>query len=335
MIPSYTKDGKKRTKQEMILMVLSAATVVALIPFIILRAQAAQWGSLFLDVFLLAVFTVNGIYIYKTSKVKIPRLVFASVIVFAMFLGFYLKGTGQIPWSYPALVAIFFAVRPKLAIAFCLICILWLSAILFPLMDTFSFVTFLVTICFTCLFVYVFANLTRQQRIALIKLTRLDPLTQLRNRRAFDQKMEEVVGLVRKGQQTSLILFDIDHFKRINDSLGHSHGDKVLNELGRVVSNNLRKRDRLYRIGGEEFAIVLANSELEKAMIVAENIRIKVEMASLTPKCKVTISLGIAEYIENESSEQWFERCDNALYLAKDSGRNLCKSAPLQIKQSA
>jgi len=163
--------------------------------------------------------------------------------------------------------------------------------------------------------------------MALEKLSRRDPLTKLRNRRAFDYKMVEFIGSIRNGLKTCLIMFDIDHFKNINDEFGHSVGDRVLYELGSLVSSRMRKTDHVYRIGGEEFAIILTNSSSEDAKIVAEDIRIQIGQSKLIKDAMITISLGIAEYRENESKDSWYKRCDEALYLAKDSGRNTSKHA--------
>ena len=317
----------KRSKQEMILMLLSGAAAVGLIPFIVLRVLYADWPNAILDICLFIIFVINGLYVYRTGKVRIPRLVFALLLLLAMFVGFYIKGIGQIPWSYPGLVAIFFAVRPNLAAILCSICIAWLATVLYPLLDIFEYVTFLATLTSTCLFVYVFANLTRQQRKALIKLSRRDPLTNLRNRRAFDLALNQFIGFIRDQQHTCMLLIDIDHFKDINDKFGHSVGDDVLRALGKLMTKRMRKSDLVYRIGGEEFAIILTNSSVQSAINVAKDMGCLVEEADIVDDRKITISIGIADYCENESKDSWFKRCDDALYLAKDSGRNNFKLA--------
>lgn len=317
----------KRSKQELILMLLSGSAALGLIPFVILRIRSGDWTIAILDMCLFLVFTTNGLYVYKTSKIEIPRLTFALLLVVSMFVGFYIKGVGQLPWSYPALVAIFFAVRPKLAALLCLILITWFAKVLFPLMEIFEYTIFLTTLSTTCLFVFVFANLTRQQHKALLKLSRRDPLTNLRNRRAFDTKIEESIGSIRNQLKTCLLLFDIDHFKKINDELGHDVGDQVLRKLGEIISSRMRRTDYVYRIGGEEFAIILSNSNSNNAYDVAVDILGIVEQSNLVNDRKITVSLGIAEYCEKESKESWYKRCDQALYLAKQSGRNNVKTA--------
>lgn len=324
-----TNSKAKRSKEELILMFLSGASAAGILPFFILRTISNEWSSAIFNLFVMLIFSINGLYVYLKRTVKIPRQVFAFSLSFAMVIGFYLKGPEQLPWSYPALVAIFFAVRPKTAAILTSICIFLCSIFLFPLMTTFKFLTFFVTITFTCLFIYIFASLSRQQRIALIDISRRDPLTNLLNRRAFEHKLDEIIGPFRKGQRTSLILFDIDHFKVINDKFGHPKGDEVLYKLGRLILQRMRKVDRFYRIGGEEFAVVLANSTSVDAKNVAEDLRSIVEQAKFVDDHTMTISLGVAQYIENEPKDYWLKRCDQVLYLAKNTGRNNFKIAKI------
>lgn len=321
---------RKRQRIEIILISLSAIISIALIPFIFLRIYAAEWGHATFNIVLFALFAFNSFYVYLTKRTEAARIIFALSVVFAMFVGFYAKGEGEIPWSYPSLVALFFAVRPKLATFFCIVCMAWITIVLYPKMPLFEFQSYLFTLILTCMAVYVFANITRNQHDALTKLSRRDPLTNLRNRRAFEERLDEVIGSVRDGQQTSLILFDIDHFKSLNDEYGHSVGDEVLCKLGTVVCERLRKADKIYRIGGEEFAIVLSNTKSDMAKNVANDVRTLIEQANLVDNHPLTVSLGLAEYHENESRDSWFKRCDEALYLAKDSGRNNLKLAPLR-----
>lgn len=327
LVSQRVNNRQRRTKQALILMLLSGAAFAGLIPFIILRAFANEWPNAIFNIVLCLIFLFNGLYIYKTGRVAGPRLVFALLLVFAMFVGFYLKGVAQTLWAYPALVAIFFAVRPKLAAVLCLICVIWISVFVYPVMLVFEFTTYITTLSFTCLFVYVFANLTRQQRKTLIKLSRRDPLTNLRNRRAFDLALDQYIGLIRNQQHTCMLLIDIDHFKDVNDKFGHTVGDNVLCDLGNLMATRMRRSDHTYRIGGEEFAIILTNSSVDSAINVAKDLGRIVEHTDIIEDHKITISLGVAEYCESESKDSWFKRCDDALYLAKDSGRNKFKLA--------
>jgi diguanylate cyclase (GGDEF)-like protein len=149
-----------------------------------------------------------------------------------------------------------------------------------------------------------------------------DTLTGLANRRRFDQHMEDIWAKS-SSLQPSLILCDLDHFKRINDDHGHSMGDAVLRRFAEVLSSNMRDTDKVFRIGGEEFAIIVY-APAEAAQILIDRLREVIENASFpSPEpIKVTASFGLAMHERGETAQDWFDRTDSALYAAKRQGRN-------------
>jgi diguanylate cyclase len=157
---------------------------------------------------------------------------------------------------------------------------------------------------------------------------RLDPLTGLANRAAFEERLAEAVERNRRfGTQVSLLLWDLDRFKAINDTCGHRAGDRVLREVARCLKTRLRTTDFVARIGGEEFVALLVGTPGEQALRVAEDLRKGVEALRLhfhgTP-VPVTASCGIAELVDGDSPISVFDRADAALYRAKGAGRNAC-----------
>jgi len=158
------------------------------------------------------------------------------------------------------------------------------------------------------------------------RTARVDPLTQLPNRRAFDEFHAQCeAALARKGELFCLVILDIDHFKGVNDKFGHAAGDAVLSMIGRVLKNNRRTGDHVSRLGGEEFAMLLPGCEQESGRMVAERYRQKIESASLRYRdheLSVTVSCGVAEAAIGQSRRRLLERADSALYAAKTSGRN-------------
>jgi len=127
---------------------------------------------------------------------------------------------------------------------------------------------------------------------------------------------------VRYRQPVALILLDIDHFKQVNDKHGHAIGDKVLCELVKVLRNNIRTSDLLFRWGGEEFVILAPSTSYRSAEKLAETLRAKIEQHKINAVGNITISLGVAEHISGESETSWFGRADESVYAAKNSGRN-------------
>ncbi|MGE4518742.1 MAG: diguanylate cyclase [Desulfobacteraceae bacterium] len=155
----------------------------------------------------------------------------------------------------------------------------------------------------------------------------LDPLTGAYNRRAYDKRVkEEVERYFRYNTKFSMILFDVDYFKNINDTYGHDIGDKCLSEIIKRVAPLLRESDFLARYGGEEFAVLLPETNLEGAANVAEKIRKTIEEISFVykkEKITITVSLGACEIKDGDSGyDSLFSRLDKAMYEAKDSGRN-------------
>jgi diguanylate cyclase len=157
----------------------------------------------------------------------------------------------------------------------------------------------------------------------------IDALTGLKNRRAFDAALQESCSQANKPTiALSLLLIDIDHFKDVNDTYGHLIGDKVIRSVGALLSANIKGKDTVARIGGEEFAVLLPETPLANAERVGEVLRAAVERSRLTRADtgetvgRVTVSIGIAAYQPGESSEDFMERADKALYLSKKAGRN-------------
>ncbi|MBN2859124.1 MAG: PAS domain S-box protein [Sphaerochaetaceae bacterium] len=151
-----------------------------------------------------------------------------------------------------------------------------------------------------------------------------DVLTKLGNRQAFNIKTEECFAQHRRnGISFSLFVFDIDHFKSVNDTYGHITGDEVLVSLSAVATSNKRATDFIYRIGGEEFAVYLTGTDLEGATHAAEQLRRRV-MEEVTVKNgdHITISIGVAELRNDDTPDSLFKRADDNLYLAKRTGRN-------------
>ena len=154
-----------------------------------------------------------------------------------------------------------------------------------------------------------------------------DPLTGIYNRRAYDKKaLEEMERYLRYKNIFSMLLFDVDHFKRVNDVYGHDIGDKCLKEIIKKIKPGLRKTDFLARFGGEEFIVLLPGTSKNKAVIVAEKIREIVEEIEFFHKkerVSITVSVGVTSVKKKDLSiDDVFKRLDNAMYKAKKSGRN-------------
>lgn len=162
-----------------------------------------------------------------------------------------------------------------------------------------------------------------ERRKKLETLAQTDPLTGLFNRLCSDEILREAITQSRQDTMPlSVIMCDIDHFKQVNDTFGHAVGDVALKTVASVLSASVRAGDPVFRWGGEEFLIVLSDCALDEARRLADRIRIKVSELHHDIAGKLTLSLGVAQWDQAESINALIERTDQALYRAKNSGRN-------------
>jgi diguanylate cyclase (GGDEF)-like protein len=157
----------------------------------------------------------------------------------------------------------------------------------------------------------------------MANLAYTDTLTSLPNRRRLYEDVYRLIALAeRYGQEFCVCLFDLDHFKRLNDTHGHLVGDQVLQEVAQVARLHLRAADLFGRWGGEEFVVLLPQTRLSDAQTALERVRLALHTIALPNVHAVTASFGIAAYLPGDTSESLLHRADQALYLAKATGRN-------------
>lgn len=231
-------------------------------------------------------------------------------------------------WLFPALLANFFLLQPNAALLaniVAIFAILPITARLDTPTQMFAMISSLL-ICGSM--AYTFALLTARQQESLQRYATQDALTQLGNRRAMDEEMRlSLDDHARNQTPATLIIIDLDFFKMVNDKYGHSVGDEVLVDLARLLSRRVRKTDRVFRFGGEEFVVLARNSTQEEAAVIAEQLRVQIELELRDPEGTLTASFGLAQLATNEKVEDWFNRADKAVYQAKQLGRNCVVAA--------
>jgi two-component system, cell cycle response regulator len=148
-----------------------------------------------------------------------------------------------------------------------------------------------------------------------------DSLTKLYNKKFFNLYCEQTIREAeRYNSPLSLVIIDIDFFKKVNDTFGHTAGDIILQQLAIILLDSCRDTDIACRWGGEEFVLLMTNTNKEGALVIAERLRQKVESNKFSVVGSLTISLGVAQYIADK--DEWFQNADKGLYRAKESGRN-------------
>ncbi|NOZ33626.1 MAG: GGDEF domain-containing protein, partial [Alphaproteobacteria bacterium] len=169
-----------------------------------------------------------------------------------------------------------------------------------------------------------------------------DALTRIANRKCFDERLAREMGIAgRDNTPLTLVMMDIDHFKRFNDTYGHLTGDQVLKLVASTIKSSTRSTDLAARYGGEEFAIIVPACSLEGAVQIAEKVREAVQAKELLKRStneklgRITISGGVAQWRNGESTSEFIERADIALYQAKSNGRNRIEIADATPKTVA
>jgi diguanylate cyclase (GGDEF)-like protein len=165
----------------------------------------------------------------------------------------------------------------------------------------------------------------KELKTALDKVTRLanyDGLTNLYNRRAFNEIMMDEVNRIINGEFLSMIITDIDFFKKVNDTFGHLIGDEVLKKISDELKINLRENDLIARWGGEEFIVMLPHTDILGAKMVAEKLRLCVQELSFPSDMHITMSFGVSQHLYGEDISNTIKKADDALYKAKHNGRN-------------
>jgi diguanylate cyclase len=174
------------------------------------------------------------------------------------------------------------------------------------------------------------ANRLHNQLKAERRLSTMDVLTKIPNRLAYEKRIEEELNRWRRFQQpTCIAVWDVDHFKRINDTCGHRAGDRVLSTVAECLAGRIRGTDFLARYGGEEFVMILSGSQLDDAVRRIDEMRIAISEIGFHfrgERLSVTISSGVTAFLAGDSASAAFDRADKAMYRAKENGRNRCVS---------
>jgi diguanylate cyclase (GGDEF)-like protein len=313
----------KRSAAEKMLLIFSAFAAIAIAPFVYIRWLEGDMVMASIDATLVVVTTAFFFFVYRTRKVNTAKLILTCFLTVAIVTIVAIRGQSHLFWLYPGMIAFYYILPARPAGIICFIAIVLIAIILSPATSILELLTIIFTLLLTAIFSYVIFNNYSKTNKQLILLASIDPLTASGNRRALDKKLERIIADQKRGlSDVSLLLLDIDHFKKINDHYGHANGDMVLVELVELIQRYTRPLDATYRYGGEEFVILPLKVALAEAKIVADKLRELIANSTFADNIALTVSIGVAQYREGETAEAWIKRADAALYLAKDSGRN-------------
>lgn len=322
----------QRNSQLGIIVLLGLTTASTLAIFAVYRAWHGQWAAAAIDFGIVVLICVPVLYAMRTGNTAGPGAFLCAANSLSCAVACYVIGAASLPWVYLVLMTNFFIAGSRQALAFNL---LLSSALLFiPHMfgapvDRMSAAAAagLVT-----LFAYLSALRVSSDHQVLEELASSDALTGLPNRRMMERALEEAMILQRIGKRShGLLIADIDHFKEVNDSYGHAAGDAAIADLGAILKFEMRKHDRVFRFGGEEFVMLLDVDTPEDLQAAGERLRQAVRNGLRGPAGRITVSLGGAMAGEEERWQEWFSLADEALYRAKNNGRDSSVIAGLPV----
>lgn len=312
------------TKDDILVMFGSGTSLIALTIFSIFRFLTGDIHLATLDLVISLILMMIFIQSWRGRTSEHLNMLLVVGYMGTLFAALYLKGPELLYWAYPCLAATYFLLPVRIALPMNIICLFATIPILFPMLAITDFISVYATLSLLCIFGYIFSARTEHQKKELSKLAREDGLTGVGNRRAMEDRMDELVATYQRTQQpASLLILDLDFFKKINDTYGHPVGDKILVRLTQLIKAKIRVTDLMYRFGGEEFVVIANNTPLMNAAKLAEYLREIVQQDKSFRKYHVTCSIGVSEIGDFDDKESWLKRADTALYEAKSNGRNV------------
>lgn len=306
-----------------VLCLICGAGAICVIPFAIYRGYQQQWMTCIIDILLSATLITFAAYAWQTGRVaqSCRALAFINTMLAIAYL--HILGIVGAFWLYPLFASNFFLAERKYA---------WASVVainlytlsktgFFPSADQRFALT--ATTLLVGLLAHIFALRNEQQRQQLEHIAAKDALTGVANRLNFNDELARAhQSFEREHEGCGLLIIDIDHFKSFNDAWGHEAGDEVLVRLSRFIESMVRKTDRFFRYGGEEFVLLVKPCTGASLATIAQKLCAQVATSISFNGHPIMISIGAARLRPYETPEQWFARADAALYRAKNGGRN-------------
>ena len=318
-----TEDEPLLAQRERVLLPLSLLGCVVRPPFALNNLVHERWllgAAIMVGVLMLAA-DAWALLRHRPPPVSFAMLLNPASI--AVVLSLLTQGIYRALWCYPTAVYFYFAL-PRWQANLCVLVLLAVAGgACWYALGTGVTIRFVVSMAVMIVALNIILRVLNTLQRQLQEHATRDPLTGACNRREMDARLAQSVARRRRHHAVaSLVQLDIDHFKRINDELGHAAGDEVLRRLAALLQARIRKLDTLFRTGGEEFLVLLPDTSGAGAMVLADKLRLAVAQAALSEGRAVTISIGVGELRDDESGDAWLRAVDEARYAAKNVGRN-------------
>ncbi|MGL6290007.1 MAG: diguanylate cyclase [Silanimonas sp.] len=325
MIKQAIADLRQRMRTDFRLglyLVFGVIAVAVLLPLGGVRLYQGALAHATLDLVFVAIILATSAYALRGGDLGRAGLILAVLLALGGCLVVRISEAG-IYWLHTILMASAFMVGTRVGAG------LFLGTIVFLVVEREALVragqplAVLSSLLVSGAFAVSFARFASQRRAHLEQMATVDPLTGAENRRALEVELAIVIaGFRRDARPVALALIDLDHFKSVNDRFGHEEGDRVLQDFVRLVQASVRRTDRLYRYGGEEFVLLMPATDELGLELAMSHLREQVRNGLQVRGEPVTMSIGGAILRVGERRDEWFTRADDALYRAKDRGRN-------------
>ncbi len=304
---------------------LAIVALAVITPFTIHNLIGARYliGTVCCVILIIFAFNAWSIVRHNHYRIVVTQFGLVPAILLLLVLLLSNKEIIGIFWCYPAAGSFHFMLpRGKAWAATALLFVLAIPLIcIFITLDLAMRV--IATLALVSIATAIFVRVISEQQYRLRVQATTDPLTGLLNRTLLHTTLDWAIEQSKRlDLPMVLITLDIDHFKAVNDTFGHDVGDKVLQGVSQFIKSRIRQVDKAFRLGGEEFLILLHGTDGENARTVAEELRHRISLLELLPKRSVTVSVGIATLQSGEDWTTWMKRSDKNLYRAKSNGRN-------------
>lgn len=311
-----------------ILSLMGLFGILGVSPFIVFRSLEGNYLVAITDTVMVLTTIGAIVFAWITHDSARAGILLVCIFFIVVLVVSITVGISGVLWVYPLILTNFFLASPRFALgaSLALLAILTGYDLLNPAQlfeDRRQLVSFLVTSIMAGTLTYVFASRARSQNEKLQSLAIQDPLTGARNRRAMNDDLQLISARQKRHQlPQALMVMDLDHFKLINDRYGHPAGDQVLVDFVSLVKRCTRTNDMLYRFGGEEFLLLLPDTDRHGLQQAAQHLQRRVRQHLVGPGGPVTVSIGGALLRPDEHWNSWLQRADSCLYQAKNSGRD-------------
>jgi diguanylate cyclase (GGDEF)-like protein len=313
----------RHSSQLRLISALGLSTAVFMLGFALYRLLNDQYLAAIVDASLSVAICIPVFYALLTGNTKRAGIALCVIDSLFCIIVSWAIGPVAVYWHYLVLVTNFFIVTPKLALVCNTIVLVSMLAIIWPQQAAVTNASIAASATLLTCFTYFFALRNNVDRDMLEEIASLDALTGMPNRRTMERCLTEALERHRTQRISyGLIILDIDHFKQVNDSYGHAAGDAVLADLSAILKHHMRKRDQVFRFGGEEFVVLVEVGTTHDLRLAAERIRLGIRGALRGPGGRITVSAGAALLGQEDNWQEWFSLADSALYRAKNRGRD-------------